>query len=100
MSKFKNWKDVKKELDFTPEEIEEIELEKEIIKATIEVRKQANLTQQELSEKSGIVQPSIAKIESFVRTPQYTTLMKLLYPMGYTLRVVPLKDKKEVVKPE
>ena len=98
MSKFKKWKDVKKELDFTPEEKEEMELEKEIIKATIEARKKANLTQQELSEKTGIVQPSIAKIESFVRTPQYTTLMKLLYPMGYTLRVVPLKDKKEVVK--
>ena len=49
MSKFKNWKDVKKELDFTPEEIEEMELEKEIIKATIEARKKANLTQQELS---------------------------------------------------
>lgn len=33
MSKFKNWNDVKKELDFTPEEIEEMELEKQIIKA-------------------------------------------------------------------
>ena len=93
MSKFKNWKDVKKELDFTPEEIEEMELEKEIIKATIEARKKANLTQQELSEKSGIIQPSIAKIENFVRTPQYTTLMKMLYAMGYTLSVVPLDEK-------
>lgn len=33
------------------------------------------MTQQELSEKSGIIQPSIAKIENFVRTPQYTTLI-------------------------
>ena len=98
MSKFRNWKDVRKELDFTPEEIEEMELEKEIIRATIEVRKQANLTQQQLSEKSGIVQPSIAKIESFVRIPQYTTLMKLLYPMGYTLKVVPLEDGKGKIK--
>ena len=100
MSKFKNWKDVKKELDFTPEEIEEMELEKEIIKATIEARKKANLTQKELSEKSGIIQPSIAKIENFVRTPQYTTLMKMLYAMGYTLSVVPLekKGKKENIE--
>lgn len=100
MSKFKKWKDVKKELDFTPEEIEELELEREIIKATIEVRKKANLTQQELSKRSGIVQPSIAKIENFVCTPQYTTLMKMLYPMGYTLSVVPLKEKvkKETTK--
>ena len=95
MSKFKNWKDVKKKIesDFTPEDIEEMELEKQIILATIEARKKANITQQELSEKTGIVQPSIAKIENFVRTPQYTTLMRLLYPLGYTLKVVPLKKK-------
>lgn len=93
MSKFKNWKEVKEELNFTSEELEEMELEKEIIKATIEARKKSNLTQQELSELSGIIQPSIAKIENFVRTPQYTTLMKMLYAMGYTLKVVPLKEK-------
>lgn len=95
MGKFKNWKDVKKEIesDFTAEELEEMELEKEIILATIDARKESNLTQHELSEKTGIIQPSIAKIENFVRTPQYTTLMRLLYPMGYTLKVVPLKKK-------
>lgn len=95
MSEFKKWKDVKKELQFTPEEEEEMELEKNIIKATIEARKKSNLTQQELSNLTGIVQPSIAKIENFVRTPQYTTLMKMLYAMGYTLQVVPLKKKKK-----
>ena len=89
MSEFKKWKDVKKELQFTPEEEEEMELEKNIIKATIEARKKSNLTQQELSNLTGIVQPSIAKIENFVRTPQYTTLMKMLYAMGYTLQVGP-----------
>ena len=94
MSKFKNWKDVKKEIeaDFTPEELEEIELEKDVIRATIEARKKANLTQKELSEKTGIIQPSIAKIETFARVPQYTTLMKILYPLGYTLKVVPLNS--------
>lgn len=60
---------------------------------SFEARKKANMTQQELSEKSGIIQPSIAKIENFVRTPQYTTLMKMLYAMGYTLSVVPLEEK-------
>ena len=96
MDKFKKWKDVKKEIeaDFTPEDIEEMELEKQIILATIEARKSSNLTQQQLSEKTGIIQSSIAKIENFSRIPQYTTLMKLLYPMGYTLKVVPLKKKK------
>ena len=101
MSKFKSWKEVKEEIkeNFTKEDIEEIELEKEIIKATIEARKSAHLTQQELSKLSGIVQPSIAKIENFTRIPQYTTLMRLLRPMGYTIKVVPLEDnKKKILK--
>lgn len=95
MSEFKEWKDVKKELNFTPEEIEEMKLEKDVIKATIEARNKSKLTQQELSELTGIIQPSIAKIENFARVPQYTTLIKLLYPMGYTLKVVPLKKRKK-----
>ncbi len=95
-----SWEDVKKELekDFTQEDLDEIELEKQIIKATIEARKKANLTQQELSELTGIIQPSIAKIENFVRTPQYTTLMRLLRPMGYTIKVVPLKENEKISK--
>lgn len=83
------------ETNLTLEELEEIELEKEIIRTTIKIRKKMDLTQMELSKRSGIIQPSIAKIENFVRTPQYTTLMKLLYPMGYTLRVVPLEKVKD-----
>ena len=101
MSKFKSWKVVKKEIEenLTQDDLDEIKLEEEIIKATIEVRKSAKLTQQELSELSGIVQPSIAKIENFTRTPQYTTLMRLLRPMGYTIKVVPLDEsKKELLK--
>lgn len=95
MSKLRKWKDVKKEIeeDFTEEDLEEIELEKQIIRATIEARKKAKLTQQELSELSGIIQPSIAKIENFTRIPQYVTLMRLLRPMGYTIKVVPLEEK-------
>ena len=100
MSKFKNWKDVKKELNFTPEEEAEMQLEMELIEATIEARKKANLTQRELSEKSGIIQPSIAKIESFAQTPQATTLIKLLYPMGYTIKVVPINENKKITRKE
>ena len=90
MSKFKTWKELEKELNFTPEEDEEMKLELDIIKTLIEVRKNTNLTQRELSEKTGIKQPSIAKIESLAHSPQTSTLIKLLYPMGYTLKIVPL----------
>ncbi len=92
MSKFKNWKEIKKELKFTPEEEAEMKLEIELIEATIEARKKAKITQRELSEKTNITQPSIAKIESLSRSPQVSTLIKLLYPLGYTIKVVPIKE--------
>lgn len=95
MGNFKKWEDLEKELNFTPEEDMELQLEMSIIKALIETRKNSNLTQNELSKFSGIIQPSIAKIENFKRIPQYTTLMKLLYPMGYTLSVVPINKENQ-----
>lgn len=64
------------------------------IKATIEARKKNNLSQRDLSKKTGIKQPAIARIESQNRSPKISTLLKILYPMGYTLKVVPLKKKK------
>lgn len=87
-----SWKDVKKKLEISPEQAEEIKLEEEIIEATIEARKKCNLTQRELSKKSGIKQPVIARIEKYANSPQTNTLIKLLYPMGYTIKVVPLKN--------
>lgn len=91
--KFKTWDEVKKELDFSPEEEEQIRFEEELIEATIKAREEAHLTQKELSEKSGIKQPAIAKLETMNRIPQTTTLIKLLYPIGYTIKVVPIKKK-------
>lgn len=86
------WKDVRKNLNFTEEEELEIQLQKDIIRAEIEARKKNQLTQRELSKKSGIKQSAIARMEKCVNSPQVSTLMKLLYPMGYTLKVVPISE--------
>ena len=87
------WEEVRKNLNFTPEEEAEIQLEKDLIQATIDLRKKNNLTQRDLSKKSGLKQPVIARIESGTRSPQVYTLMRMLLPMGYTLRILPI-DKK------
>lgn len=89
--KWETWEDVKKQLNISPEQQAEIQLEMDIIEATIEARKKNKLTQRELSKKSGIKQPVIARLEKYANSPQTNTLIKLLYPMGYTLRVVPLE---------
>lgn len=86
------WEEVEKKLNITPEQEAEIQFEMDIIQATIEARKKNKLTQRELSKKSGVKQPVIARIEKCVNSPQTRTLIKLLYPMGYTIRVVPLEE--------
>ena len=93
--RFMEWREFEKELNITPEQEAEIQLEMDIIEATIEARKRNKLTQRELSKRSGIKQPVIARMEKCVNSPQVSTLIKLLYPMGYTLRVVPLEQAKQ-----
>ena len=90
MDKFKTWKEFRKELNITPEQEEEIRIENEIIQATIEARKKEQITQAEISKKSGLTQ----RIESGTHSPTMQTMIKYLYAIGYTLQVVPAKDKK------
>lgn len=95
MSKSKTWEEVRKGLNFTPEEEKEIEFEKELILATIKAREKSNLTQSELAKKAGMKQPNIAKLENYSRSPQVSTLLKVLFAMGYTLKVVPIESDKQ-----
>ena len=97
---FTKWEEFEETLGIDQEQEEEIQLEMDIIKATIEARKKANLSQRELSKKTGIKQPAIARIEKHTSSPNTSTLIKLLYPIGYTIKVVPLvkKTKKHIAK--
>ena len=88
------WEEFEKELNITKEQEEEIRLEMEIIEASINARESKKISQRELSKLSGIKQPAIARIEKRVNSPSISTLIKLLYPMGYTLKVVSLEEKR------
>lgn len=88
------WNEVRKSLKLTREEEAEIKLEEDIIDAFISAREKNKISQRELSKKSGIKQPAIARMESKTLSPKVSTLLKLLYPMGYTLKVVPLEKEK------
>lgn len=94
MSKeFEKWEDFEKKLDITPEQEAEIRLEMDIIKATVEARKKAKISQSELSRRTGIKQPAIARFENGTHSPNISTLIKMLVPLGYGLRIEPLKNK-------
>lgn len=89
----KNWKDLREELNITPEEEEIIRMEKELIETLIQIREEEGITQAELAKKCHVKQPMIARLESGIHSPQINSLLKILVPLGYTLRVTPLKKR-------
>ena len=85
------WDDVRKEI-FTPEEIAESDLRVSLIGELIKARQQKGLSQKKLEEMSGVKQPIIARLEKGTTNPQIDTVLKILAPLGKTLKVVPLKQ--------
>lgn len=90
---FETWEEFRKKLKLTQEEEAEIQLEVELITATIKAREEAKLSQRDLAEKTGIKQSAIARIERMKVSPRVDTLMHLLNQIGYTLKIVPLNKK-------
>ena len=90
MNKEVTWNDIEKSLNFTPDEESSIHIEVDLIQATINAIEKSNLSQRDLSKICGLKQPVIARIESRARSPKVETLLKMLLPMGYTLKVMPI----------
>ena len=90
---FKEWEEFEKELNITPEQEVAIQLEKELIEATIRAREEAKMSQRDLAEKAGMKQSAIARIEKMKVSPSVDTLNHLLFQLGYRLKIVPLSKK-------
>lgn len=61
--------------------------EYDIIQAMIEARKELNLTQKELSERTGITQADISRIENGTRNPSLNMMKRLAEGMGMVLKL-------------
>lgn len=85
-----DWEDVKKEL-YSKEKIKEYNVEASFLSNLIELRNDNKITQKQLEELSGIKQPMIARIENGDSIPRVDTLLRLLEPMGLTLKIVPIE---------
>ena len=90
------WKDLRNTLNLTPDEEEIINLEKSLINAIVDAREESGLTQKQLSELCGVKQPVIARLENAVHSPQISSIIKILNPLGYTLAVVKDRTKKPI----
>lgn len=69
-----------------------LEPEFAIIQAMITARKQLGLTQKQLSEKTGIAQADISKLENGNANPSLKTLQRLAHGMGMNLKIEFLPD--------
>lgn len=76
----KNDPELKKEYDALAPEYD-------IIQALIDARKTQNITQRELSEKTGITQADISRIENGTRNPSLSMMKRLAEGLGMVLKL-------------
>lgn len=85
-----SYNELKKELLKNPvvkAEYEALEPEFNIIQAMIDARKQQNLTQEELSKRTGITQADISRIENGTRNPSLEMVKRLARGLGMRLKL-------------
>ena len=68
-------------------EYEALEPEFAIVQAMIDARKRTGMTQKQLSEKTGIAQSDISKLETGGGNPSLRTLQRLAAGMGTVLHI-------------
>ncbi len=76
------------ETSYNPEELNAI-----FIKEYIRFRKENNLTQDLFSKYSEVPREKIARIEAGMHSPSIISLLKIIGPIGYTIKIVKVKDK-------
>ena len=66
-------------------------LKEEFCEGIIKARNQANLSQPRLAELTGVAQPIIARVERSRINPTIITVLKILQPLGKTIKVVDIE---------
>ena len=85
-----SYKDYKKRALRNPEvkaEYDALQPEYDIIQAMIDARLQQNLTQKDLSARTGITQADISRIENGTRNPSLSMVKKLARGLGMQLKL-------------
>ena len=96
-----SYKDYKKRALQNPEvkaEYDELQPEYDIIQAMIDARVQQNMTQKDLSAKTGITQADISRIDNGKRNPSLSMVKKLAQGLGMQLKLefVPMPTKNKM----
>lgn len=87
MSEFQEFLNEQLQDDEFRKEWEDIQPEMDVIRAMVDARISQNLTQKELSERTGINQADISKLENGTRNPSLKLLKRLADGMEMTLKL-------------
>ena len=71
------------------------ELEYDFVQDFIKLRKDNHLTQEAMANQSGVIRLTITRIENLITSPQVNTLMKILEPISYNIKKIPINKKKK-----
>lgn len=87
MSKYRDFLEEQLEDPAVKAEYDALEPEFSVIQAMIDARRAAGLTQKELSDRTGIAQADISKLENGSANPSLRTLQRLAQGMGMKLQL-------------
>ena len=79
------------ETQYNPQELNEI-----FIREFARVRRENNLTQTLLSKYSHVNREKITRIEKGMHSPSVISLLQILGPIGYTIKIVKVKEKESI----
>ena len=93
MSEFRDLLDEQLKNPELKKEWDDIQPEMDVIRAMIDARTSQNITQKELSDRTGISQADISRLENGTRNPSLKLLKRLAAGMGMKLKIefVPLQ---------
>ena len=87
MSSYKEFKEKALKNHKVKAEYDALQPEFDIIQAMIDARKELNITQKELSERTGITQADISRIESGTRNPSLSMVKRLAEGLGMQISI-------------
>lgn len=85
--KLKEYKDKKMSDPEFAKAYGDLQPEMNVVRAIVEARTSQNLTQKELSERTGIAQTEISRLENGTRNPSIKLLQRLADGMGMVMNV-------------
>ena len=84
MNKAKQYEIVEKQI---------LDMEYNLISEFVRLRKAAKYSQQDIADHCKVIRTTVARIENQMNSPQVRTMLQMLEPLGYTLKIEKIKKK-------